>query len=184
MTSHPTRDTFMSPASSDPSSPVAAPAEGLSIREYRTGDLASLISMNNKAVPAVNDLSAEELVDQIAQARTCLVAAEGEALLGFLLCYAEKMDYDSRNYLWLNERLDRFFYTDRICVDEDHRGRRIGEKLYQALFAKFETEAVPFCCEVNTRPANPGSLRFHKRLGFEEIGEAEMGDKAVVYLKR
>lgn len=161
------------------------------IRTFRAGDLASLIAMNNRAVPAVNNLTAEELTDQIAEARVCLVAVEASAdeaadsaPLGFLLCYGENQDYDSRNYQWLNDRLEQFFYTDRICVAEDQRGRRIGEKLYKALFDKFDALNVPFTCEVNTRPENPGSLRFHKRLGFEEFGHEDHGDKAVVFLKR
>ena len=37
---------------------------------------------------------------------------------------------------------------------------------------------------MNERPANPGSLRFHKRLGFEPVGTMDHGDKAVVFLAR
>jgi predicted GNAT superfamily acetyltransferase len=27
------------------------------------------------------------------------------------------------------------------------------------------------CCEVNLEPPNPGSLRFHHRIGFTEVGQ-------------
>jgi predicted GNAT superfamily acetyltransferase len=27
------------------------------------------------------------------------------------------------------------------------------------------------CCEVNVEPPNPGSLRFHERIGFAEVGQ-------------
>ncbi|NNE42793.1 MAG: GNAT family N-acetyltransferase, partial [Gemmatimonadetes bacterium] len=41
-------------------------------------------------------------------------------------------------------------------------------------------------CEVNTRPRNDGSLRFHARLGFREVGtqETEGGAKAVSLLEK
>ena len=41
-------------------------------------------------------------------------------------------------------------------------------------------------CEVNIRPPNPGSHRFHKRLGFHQVGERHYdgGDKAVAYYVR
>jgi hypothetical protein len=41
-------------------------------------------------------------------------------------------------------------------------------------------------CEVNTAPPNPGSQRFHTRLGFVGIGEQifEAGSKSVRYYSR
>ena len=41
-------------------------------------------------------------------------------------------------------------------------------------------------CEVNRLPPNPGSLRFHKRLGFFEVGGQVFvtGEKEVIYLER
>lgn len=164
--------------------PVTAANATVSIRGFRAGDLAALLAMNAGAVPAVNDLSAEELTDQIAEARACIVAVKDEMPVGFLLCYDETADYDSRNFKWLQGNVARFFYTDRICVAPELRGHRIGEALYQGLFDRFAAEGQPFVCEVNTRPANPGSVRFHQRLGFREIGTADYGDKAVVYLQR
>lgn len=154
------------------------------IRPFLPGDLSALLTMNNLAVPAVSDLTAEAFLDLINGALICLVAEVGGEPAGFLLCLGDGVDYDSPNYLWLSERESNFAYTDRICVGEDMRGRKIGDALYAALFRHYAGTGKSFLCEVNERPANPGSLRFHKRLGFEEIGKADHGDKAVVYLKR
>lgn len=154
------------------------------IRPYEPGDLSTLLLMNNAAVPAVNELTAEELLDLVNQALVCLVAEVDEAPAGLLLCIADGKAYESPNYLWLCERLTSFAYTDRIVVDEHQRGLNIGDRLYAALFKLLAGSGRSFVCEVNERPPNPGSLRFHKNLGFEEIGRANNGDKSVVYLKR
>ncbi|MEO9528768.1 GNAT family N-acetyltransferase [Roseibium sp.] len=163
-------------ASDVPSSPI--------IRQFLPGDLDRLLQINNAAVPNVNGLTAEELLDLINSALICLVAEIDGVPAGSLLCLGDGLDYDSRNYRWLSERVSHFAYTDRISVDADRRGRQIGDALYAALFRKFAGTGRSFICEVNERPPNPGSLRFHNRLGFEEIGRADHGDKAVVYLKR
>jgi predicted GNAT superfamily acetyltransferase len=154
------------------------------IRPFEPGDLSALLLLNNAAVPAVNELTAEEMLDLVNQALVCLVAEIDEVPAGLLLCFGDRAGYESKNYLWLSERVSNFAYTDRIVVDETRRGLKIGDALYAALFEHPACSGRSFVCEVNERPPNPGSLRFHKRLGFEEFGKADNGDKAVVYLKR
>lgn len=160
------------------------PEPAVSIRSFQPGDLNHLLPLNTSAVPAVNALTAEEFLDLINQALICLVAVADGRPAGFLLCIGNGTKYDSPNYQWLSQQVATFAYTDRICVDETCRGLKIGEKLYQALFDQFTDTGRSFVCEVNSRPPNPGSLRFHKRLGFEEIGTADHGDKAVVFLRK
>ena len=77
-------------------------------------------------------------------------------------------------------------YVDRIAIDAPARGQRIGEALYQAVFAVCAGRYDAIGCEVNRLPPNPGSLRFHKRLGFEEVGGQAFvpGEKEVIYLER
>lgn len=163
---------------------ISAPSATVAVRRFRLGDLSALLAMNNAAVPAVNGLTAEDLLDLIGSSLSCLVATLDDVPAGFLLCIGEGTDYSSANYQWLSERLSAFAYTDRICVEETHRGLQIGERLYRALFSEHSGTDRSFVCEVNERPPNPGSLKFHKRLGFEEIGKADHGDKTVVFLKR
>ena len=162
----------------------SASNSSLTIRQFLPGDLNALLPMNNAAVPAVNGLSAEELLDLVNSALVCLVAEREGTIAGFLVCLGDGATYDSRNYRWLSERLTNIAYTDRICVDEAFRGQKIGDALYAALFRHFAGSGRAFVCEVNERPPNPGSLRFHERLGFAEIGKADHGEKAVIFLKR
>ena len=158
--------------------------ETVTVRKARHDDLEDLLRINNAAVPAVNHLALEDLQTLLGKAHICLVAELDGKPGGFLLCLSERLQYGSKNYAWLSARYDSFAYTDRIAVDEALRGQRAGEALYQTLFSRLAGEGRPFVCEVNERPPNPGSFRFHKRLGFEEIGRADHGSTAVVYMKR
>ena len=65
-------------------------------------------------------------------------------------------------------------------------GLGIGKQLYEAAFSEMAGQRDMLICEVNLEPPNPGSLRFHKSLGFEEAGERWLDDrsKGVVYLTR
>lgn len=156
----------------------------LTVRPVEASDLGALLVLNNAAVPAVNELDAGALEALFDTAHICLVADLDGRVSGFLLCLAEGAAYDSRNYAWLSNNRQSFAYTDRICVAESARGNRIGEALYAELFRQERGSGRSFVCEVNEHPPNPGSLRFHKRLGFSVIGRQDHGDKAVVYMER
>ncbi|MBO6757459.1 MAG: GNAT family N-acetyltransferase [Roseibium sp.] len=143
-----------------------------------------MTALNAAAVPATNLLAAGELQDLIDRSLCCLVADGGDGPVGFLLCLGEGLSYDSPNYQWFGTVRARFAYTDRICVHNAARGQRIGERLYQGLFQNEAGTGRSFVCEVNERPPNPGSLRFHERLGFSEIGRQDHGEKAVIFMER
>lgn len=144
-------------------------------------------AINEACVPGVGTLSKAGFVRLVRDvgAATLVADIDGEAT-GFVLCMQEGLDYASLNYRWISARFERFAYVDRVAVAEKHRGRGIGEALYEATFARFENERQVLLAEVNLAPPNPGSLRFHKRHGFEEIGERWEceGEKGVVYLAR
>ncbi len=88
--------------------------------------------------------------------------------------------YQSMNYQWFSERYDDFIYLDRVAVAADHRGRGIGSRLYEEVERR--TRAIWFTLEVNLRPRNDGSLRFHARKGFVEVGQQETDYGALVSL--
>jgi predicted GNAT superfamily acetyltransferase len=94
--------------------------------------------------------------------------------------------YTSDNLRWFEARGGNVNYVDRIAIGARARGQRIGEALYQAAFAACAGRYDAIGCEVNHLPPNPGSLRFHKRLGFEEVGGRAFvpGEKEVMYLER
>ena len=76
-------------------------------------------------------------------------------------------------------------YVDRIALLSKWRGMGLGEALYQAAFSHF-SGLDEIGCEINILPPNPGSHRFHQRLGFHQIGEQTFleGEKSVAYYVR
>jgi predicted GNAT superfamily acetyltransferase len=79
--------------------------------------------------------------------------------------------YGSMNYAWFSARYEDFVYLDRVAVAATHRGAGLGSALYAEVERR--TRAPHFTLEVNLRPRNDGSLRFHARHGFVEVGQLE-----------
>lgn len=145
------------------------------VRPLEDVDLDAAVRLNNAAVPAVPVVDRPAMSELVVLASFAVVAEETPgAPLGLLLGMDPGLDYDSENYRWFSGRGDDFLYVDRIVVDEHARGAGIGQHLYAAAFARArQAGRARVACEVNLRPENPGSLRFHERLGFERVGEQE-----------
>jgi hypothetical protein len=138
----------------------------------KPADATLIVAMNNAAVPNVNESTEAELVSLIEMSEFTVAVTEGDDLLGFVLTLPPGVGYASENYSWFSERYDEFVYVDRIVVAEQARGRGIGVELYRLVSEHAGKNGAPrVLCEVNLEPPNPGSLRFHKRIGFVEVGE-------------
>ena len=160
------------------------------IRAFRADDFPRLYQANQASVPGVGTETEESLQKWIDMA-TCLVATDADDnALGFVtVMEIGQQDYDSANMRWFEHYAEKtgksVVYVDRIALAPDARGQRLGEALYEAAFEKIST-ADEIGCEVNTLPPNPGSHRFHQRLGFEAIGDRSYadGEKSVRYYVR
>lgn len=143
---------------------------------------AALLDLNNAHARETSFLALSEWRALTAQAYAATCVGTNGALL---LAFSEDAAYDGVNFQWFRSRLDRFVYVDRIVVAPSHRGAGVGRALYDDLFRRMrETGHATVACEVNVEPPNPGSDAFHDRLGFHEIGRAELKDrgKTVRYL--
>ncbi|WP_425089899.1 GNAT family N-acetyltransferase [Stappia sp.] len=158
------------------------------VRPIEPADFPAVVAINEASLPAVSSLTVAALSDLVATGVVTLVACSPDGPVGVLVCLDHEAEYDSRNFEWLKQSLTRFTYVDRIALAPDARGKAIGRDLYRALLARLAADPLrahlPLACEVNTRPPNPGSMRFHGGLGFVEIGRQDHGDKAVAYLMR
>jgi predicted GNAT superfamily acetyltransferase len=116
-------------------------------------------------------------------ARADVIQCDGETA-GFVLVFGPGTDYDSENYLWFTERFgDRFDYLDRIVIDARFRRRGLASAVYDAV----ETAAAArgrLVLEVNLDPPNEPSLAFHRRRGFEEVGQLGPADHRVSLMAR
>jgi predicted GNAT superfamily acetyltransferase len=156
----------------------------VSLRPLRDTDTTQVLELNSAAVPAVNDLDAEQLAAILAAGHSAIAVvadAEPNTVLGFAILFAPGADYASENYRWFSGRSEAFLYLDRIVVAPDNRGRGLGALLYSAVFdAARAAGADEVFCEVNLRPPNPESLAFHERLGFTEVGQQSTKNDTVV----
>jgi predicted GNAT superfamily acetyltransferase len=157
-----------------------------SVRQARHADVDALCRINEASTPGVGRVTRDELAELMTMGAVTLVAEADSRPAGFILCLTEGAPYLSPNYRWISDRYPAFAYCDRIAVSPGNRGLRIGELLYRACFQHFAGRRASLLCEVNLEPPNPGSLRFHDRLGFRRIGEGWAPDrsKGVVYLEK
>ena len=159
------------------------------IRAYSPADLPALAEINAVSTPGVSDESEESLGALLEMGR-CLVATDSaDTPRGFInLIEPGTNAYPSKNLRWFErwqaDHMTSLLYVDRIAVAAATRGQRLGEALYQAAFAQAAGRDW-LTCEVNVDPSNPGSHRFHKRMGFERVGEVRYApDYAVAYYAR
>lgn len=146
------------------------------LRELEPSDFGSVLSINQEARPAVGDLDRERLAHLVDESVIALCAEEAGAIAGFCVVLAPGADYDSINYTWFSARYRDFIYVDRVAIAPKHRGRGLGRSLYHEVerLARLRLpQATTFTLEVNLRPRNDASLRFHARLGFAEVGRQE-----------
>ena len=158
-----------------------------SIRSLVSDDLPRLLALNNAAVPAVNELDAPALAALAEHSHLAVAVVADDAAdvaLGFAILFVAGADYESENYRWFSGRSTDFLYVDLIVVADGFRGQGLGQVLYDAIFGAARRELLAeVLCEVNLEPPNPGSLAFHDRLGFTEVGQlSTKGDTVVVSL--
>lgn len=149
-------------------------------------ELATVLTINNAAVPNVNELSEVTLRQLINKACYFRVAEHDGAIAGFLLALSPEADYDSLNFQWFKGNFDQFVYIDRVVVAKQFRGHGIGNIFYADIQSFAEQVAPRLTCEVNLEPRNEVSLLFHAAHGFAEVGQqqTENGNKKVSLLAR
>ena len=149
--------------------------------------LAAVLALNNAAVPATSELDESSLTRLVAMCQFAIVVMmEDDSVGGFCLTFLPDADYASLNYRWFAERYELFSYLDRIVVREDLRNGGLGAAIYAELERRMAGVVPWLFCEVNVKPLNAASLRFHHRIGFVEVGQqdTERGTKRVSLLAK
>ena len=157
------------------------------IRPFQPADLAALYAINQASTPGVGHEDSADGLGALIAMSTCLVATDAAGTpTGFVnLIEPGTRAYPSDNLRWLERWMETqdtsMLYVDRIAVAAPARGQRTGERLYAAAVDLTGKRARAWLtCEVNTEPDNPGSHRFHARLGFQRIGAARYRDDYAV----
>lgn len=152
----------------------------ISFHPHRPEWIDTLLRLNNAAEPAVNTLTRTALEKLFAASPWARVALAEQDPVGFLLGLVEGAAYNSVNYRFFGARYPRFAYIDRVVINPAYARRGLGRNLYQA-FADWARKANKpvLACEVNLKPRNDTSLRFHESLGFKPVGTRETDGKLV-----
>jgi|AP95_1055475.scaffolds.fasta_scaffold00212_2 hypothetical protein len=154
---------------------------GINIQNVNTNDLSRIHELNHGAVPAVSRVTQKELAHFLEIADYFRVIKIENNIIGFLIALTPRKNYHSPNYKWFEKHYTQFMYVDRILIDPAFQGQGLGRAFYDDL-KKFSKELTPILtCEVNLKPPNDGSILFHEKYGFEQVGtqETEDGKKEV-----
>jgi predicted GNAT superfamily acetyltransferase len=156
----------------------------MKLQTLQAHDVPAMLRINEECLPGVGKVSEEALADLLSLAVLPLGAFEDDALVGFVLCLLPRTRYASPNYGWFNTHYDQFLYVDRIAVSQDHRDRQVGTHLYARVIDYAKRYQWPVAAEVSLQPPNLGSMRFHDRHGFAEVGTLQHTKQSVTMLMR
>ena len=143
-------------------------------RLFLNSDIDAALELNNLNTPAVGELARVQLQFLVDHSLYSF-AIGADTLHAFCITFAPGAPYTSVNYQWFSQNYSDFVYLDRIVVSENMRNQTLGEKLYLAVEQRMIKDrcAPILTCEVNLNPPNHGSIRFHNRIGFHEVGQQE-----------
>ena len=150
------------------------------IRDLLPSDLDDAWRINQDNTPAVGDEPRDAMDAILAMCSVALAVDVGDELAGFCMVLPPGTAYDSPNYHYFCDRYDDFAYLDRVAFGAAHQGRGYGAALYREVERR--VAAPLFALEVNIKPPNEGSLRFHRREGFVEVDKLETRPGKIVSL--
>jgi len=148
----------------------------MSIRRAKEKDLPSILDLNNRESKWVGKKDIDFFQNYM-DIPIFNVFEVNERIVGFLMAMDHNANYHSINFIWFKNKFNKFYYIDRVIVDESMRGKGIASLLYRELI---DTKGdIPLVAEVSINPSNEGSLIFHDKIGFKEVGTLTSGDKKV-----
>lgn len=142
------------------------------IRHATADDADAISALNEVFVSVTSPMDSERYLELLSLSSFCLVAENGEGLLGFVIAMKNGAPYDNGNYQWFEARVPDMVYVDRIVLASTARGQGIGAKLYSYLAElALGSDCQTMTAEIDIDPPNKHSVYFHKKSGFTEIGQ-------------
>jgi len=154
------------------------------ICDVEASNLEAVLTLNQTEVPHVGSVDLDKMKWFAANAAYFRTATVDKQLAAYLIGMRPGTRYESLNYRWFCDRYDDFAYVDRIAVAKFARRYGLASRLYDD-FARSVPQSVDFMtCEVNLKPSNEASMRFHEKLGFRQVGSRayDDGEKEVAML--
>jgi len=156
------------------------------ICDIKASDLEAVLALNQTEVPHVGSVDIERMQWFAANAAYFRTATVENRLAAYLIGMRPGTDYQSLNYRWFCDRYDDFAYVDRIAVAQFARRYGLASRLYDDFATSVPESVQIMTCEVNLKPPNETSMRFHEILGFRQVGSlaSDDGEKEVAMLLR
>jgi ribosomal-protein-alanine N-acetyltransferase len=123
----------------------------LEIRRLNYADLPQVIAIERRAFPAPWSL-AMFVLELSKPTGICLVATEGETLLGYLIC----------------SRYDTVWHVMNVAVDPERRRQGLATALMYQLFELGDKPREQYTLEV--RASNDAAIKLYEGLGFRSAG--------------
>ena len=152
--------------------------------DYDESYVSDIYSINQDNVPEVGSLDSLDQQRKLLSISSyhSILLKDGE-LIGFAICFRESRPYWSENYKYFENKLDQFLYVDRIAIRSEYRRQGHAKRMYENIFNFANQDELTVTAEVNTKPANQGSIRFHEYMGFKEVGVRSFDDHDVAYFE-
>ena len=146
-----------------------------------TNHLPTIRNLNEAALPAVSSVTLDNLEHFLRISDYFRILKFEDNITGFLIALIPGKPYNSMNYKWFEKEYKTFMYVDRIVIAPQFHGNGFGRTFYDDLSDYSIDKTSRITCEVNIRPMNEGSIIFHKKYGFNEVGtqKTEDGNKEV-----
>ena len=146
-----------------------------------TSHLPTIVKINQEALPAVSGVTLMDMEHFLSIVDYFRTLQLDDIIAGFLIALTPGKDYHSPNYKWFEKKFDSFMYVDRIVIDPAYQSNGLGWAFYNNLRDFTRGGSPRITCEVNLRPPNEGSIIFHEKYGFRQVGkqETEGGKKEV-----
>lgn len=159
----------------------------VSVREAGPADVDAVVAINEAGRPGVFALGARDVAAELERCPCFLVAERVgterpgpermREAIGYLVAYTHEARDLGDELRWFRARYRSFLYVDQVAVAGAARRLGVGAALYAAAERGARGRGLErLACEVNLEPPNPASLEFHRRLGFEPVGELATGD--------
>ena len=158
----------------------------MQISDITEADLEYVLALNEASLPHVSNMDLEQTRWFAQNAFYFRIARIEEQFAGFLIGLRPGIDYGSENYRWFCDNYGDFGYIDRVAVDASARRRGVASRLYDDFADNLRGKVDVMTCEVNVRPPNESSMRYHELHGFRQVAsqQTEGGEKEVAMMEK
>lgn len=162
-------------------SSIGGTLDELIIRPFQPEDERTVLQLNEASVQVLSPMNTARFYTLKKMASLLWVGEMDGEVTAFSMAFSDGADYDSVNYQWFFQRVKGFLYIDRLVVSEKARSSGIGQKFYKKIEKWACTQQLNWlAAEVDIQPPNTGSLKFHKKQDFIEVGRQLAGESGKI----